>query len=96
MFSAHSYYQQDIQGINLSVLPWDCLRGKRILIAGATGLIGTFLVDTLFYLNKERNLKMTVYGVARDEKVARKRFKDIWKNENFSFYSWDVVGLSMM
>ena len=30
MFSSHSYYQQDIQGINLSVLPWNLLQGKRI------------------------------------------------------------------
>ena len=48
MFSLHSYYQQDIQCMNLMPLPWERLRGKRILLAGATGLIGTFLVDTLF------------------------------------------------
>ena len=46
MFSLHSYYQQDIQCMNLMPLPWERLRGKRILLAGATGLIGTFLVAT--------------------------------------------------
>lgn len=91
MFSAHSYYQQDIQGINLTALPWDRLRGKRILLAGATGLIGTFLVDTLFYLNTTRQLDVTVYAIGRDEKTARERFKDIWEDSHFSFYTWDVT-----
>ena len=91
MFSSHSYYQQDIQGINLSVLPWNQLQGKRILLAGATGLIGTFFVDTIFYLNKVRNLDVTVFAVGRDESTARERFKDIWEDDRFSFYAWDVT-----
>ena len=91
MFSSHSYYQQYIQGINLSVLPWNQLQGKRILLAGATGLIGTFFVDTIFYLNKVRNLDVTVFAVGRDESAARERFKDIWEDDHFSFYTWDVT-----
>ena len=91
MFSSHSYYQQDIQGINLSVLPWNQLQGKRILLAGATGLIGTFFVDTIFYLNKVRNLDVTVFAVGRDESAARERFRDIWEDDRFSFYAWDVT-----
>ena len=91
MFSLHSYYQQDIQCMNLMPLPWERLRGKRILLAGATGLIGTFLVDTLFSINRIRQLGMTVYAVGRDEDTARQRFDDIWEDPHFSFYPWDVT-----
>ena len=91
MFSLHSYYQQDIQCMNLMPLPWERLRGKRILLAGATGLIGTFLVDTLFSINRIRQLGMTVYAVGRDEDTARQRFDDIWEDPRFSFYPWDVT-----
>ena len=91
MFSLHSFYQQDIQGVNVMSLPWERLRGKRILLAGATGLIGTFLVDTLFNLNNIRQLGITIYAVGRDEDTARQRFDDIWEDEHFSFYPWDVT-----
>ena len=67
------------------------MRGKRILLAGATGLIGTFLVDTLFSINRIRQLGMTVYAVGRDEDTARQRFDDIWEDPRFSFYPWDVT-----
>ena len=77
--------------MNLMPLPWERLRGKRILLAGATGLIGTFLVDTLFSINRIRQLGMTVYAVGRDEDTARQRFDDIWEDPRFSFYPWDVT-----
>ena len=40
-------YNDDIQQIYEENLPWDTLSGTNILITGATGLIGSTLVEVL-------------------------------------------------
>ena len=55
-------------------VPWDRLRGKTVLITGATGLIGLTLTGALLYANKERGLGMKVLALVRDEGRARQRF----------------------
>ena len=40
-------YREDVCRTASLPLPWDRLAGKTILISGASGLIGTFLIDVL-------------------------------------------------
>ena len=42
-------YKEDVQRVAEQVLPWEKMENKCILICGATGLIGSFLVDVLMY-----------------------------------------------
>ena len=49
---------QDFEQISASPLPWGELKGKRILITGATGFIGGYLAKTLCWLNSRLSLKM--------------------------------------
>lgn len=55
-------------------IPWDELRDQVILITGATGLIGSSLIDLLLYANKKKNLGITILALVRDEKRAFTRF----------------------
>lgn len=55
-------------------VPWEKLRGKTLLITGATGLIGSTLTGALLYANEKRQLGMTVLALVRDENRARQRF----------------------
>ena len=55
-------------------IPWERLRGKTLLITGATGLIGSTLTGALLYANAKRQLDMTVLALVRDENRARQRF----------------------
>ena len=57
-------YQQDVCKIAMQPLPWEKLKGKSLLISGATGLIGSFLIDVLMYLNKTQHLQCKVYALA--------------------------------
>ncbi len=56
-------------------IPWDKLKGSRILVTGATGLIGGQLALSLLNANKERALGLTVLAAVRNEEKARALFK---------------------
>ena len=58
----------DLQSLMILGMPiWKELSGKRILIAGSSGFIGSHLVETLLYMNRAMALKMTLYGLSRSE-----------------------------
>ena len=48
MYFSSPLYQEDIRrAARVSFLPWESLQGESVLITGATGLIGTCLIDIL-------------------------------------------------
>ena len=82
-------YLEDIAYVTKLDLPWENLQGKNILISGATGLIGSFLVDVLMSLN-EKGLNCTVYALNRNEEKAIQRFPK-WINSNYlHFIPYDI------
>lgn len=66
-------------------IDWDRLRGATILVTGATGLIGASFIKSLDYANKEKDLKLQIIALVRDETRARARFSEILPNEMLSF-----------
>ena len=40
-------YVEDVRFVAELNLPWECLKSKSIMISGATGMIGSFLVDVI-------------------------------------------------
>lgn len=40
-------YKEDIEYVANLELPWEKLKNKSVLITGASGLIGSFLIDVL-------------------------------------------------
>lgn len=83
-------YVEDLEYAAQVDLPWEKLSGKSILLSGATGMIGSFLIDVIMYKNKHDNLNCHVYAVGRNEDKARKRFGAYWGNNNFDFVKHDV------
>ena len=81
-------YRNDIRSISKLNIPWDKLSGCNILVAGATGLIGECLVETLM-LNPRRDYH--VYASGRNEERAKLRFKEFVGNTNFHFIKYDVL-----
>ncbi|MDE5715807.1 MAG: NAD-dependent epimerase/dehydratase family protein [Anaeroplasmataceae bacterium] len=52
-------------------------KNKTILITGGTGLIGSYLIRTIKYLNEEKSLNVKIIGVARNkEKVLKLKLED--------------------
>lgn len=78
-----------LQDIDNALRHQDLMRldGCRILITGATGLIGGCLVDVLMRSGTD----CEVYAFGRNEERARKRFESYWNCRNFHFIKGDVT-----
>ena len=69
-------------------LPWGKLSGCNILVTGATGLIGSALVDVLMANPSKDYL---IYALGRNEKRAQARFVRYKDDPSFHFQSGDVT-----
>ena len=83
-------YQEDIQMVASKPLPWEKLEGKRMLVSGATGLVGSFLVDVIMYKNRMNNLNCKVYALGRSQEKAKTRFGYCFNTELFQFIPYDI------
>lgn len=84
-------YQKCIQRAAESSVPWEQLSGKRILIAGATGLIGRCMIDILMHKNRQDNMNCSVTALSRNEKSAREYLDETYFDSLlFRYVSHDV------
>lgn len=79
-------YKEDIQKCAEIQIDWTKLENKSVLITGASGLIGSFLIDVLMY--KDMNCK--IYALGRNVEKAKQRFAPYWEDENFQFVVSDI------
>ncbi len=79
-------YLQDIRRVTELELPWEQLRGSTMMISGATGMIGSFLIDVLM----EKGLDMTILALGRNEEKAKARFARWWNCKGFRFCQCDI------
>ena len=70
--------QEDIKGIIKRDIKWEKLIGKTILITGATGMLGGYMLRTLVDLNKIEQYDMKLYALVRNpDKVPAELRDDI-------------------
>lgn len=82
-------YRNDIYTVSsLADLPWEKFAGKNILITGATGLIGSCLVDVLM---TRQNSDYCVYAVGRNKSRADARFMHYYNSDRFVFIEHDIT-----
>lgn len=82
-------YIEDLEYVAGLDIPWEKLKGKSVLISGATGLIGSFLVDVILTKNEEE-LNCTVYALSRNEEKAKARFSKWINDEHLVFIPYDI------
>lgn len=81
-------YIEDIQIAAKADIPWNKLSGKNILVTGATGLIGSCVVEILM---SRENIDYHVYASGRNESRVYKLFAGYQKSPFFHFVKHDVV-----
>jgi nucleoside-diphosphate-sugar epimerase len=82
-------YLEDVRYVAQLPLPWEKLTNKSVLLSGASGLVGSFLVDTIMERNKF-GMNCRVYALGRNEAKAKQRFDYCWKDPLFAFVSCDI------
>ena len=87
---SHSLYQEDLA----MAIPYiQKLREKKkevsVLVVGATGLVGSFLVDAMLYYNVYVEDCITVYAMGRDRTRLEQRFKS-WKSKRLMYLEHDI------
>ena len=83
-------YMEDVRQVAKLPLPWEKLKNKSMMISGATGLIGSFLVDVILEKDKTDNLNCLVYALSRDIEKARARFSIFTDFSHLVLYPYDV------
>lgn len=71
-------------------VPIEDIKGKRILVTGATGLLGSMICKFLFYLSENGWQNKTV-AVVRDIKKIQSVFPDVEEGAYFSFLKQDIA-----
>lgn len=83
------YYELIDRVANLP-LPWEFLKNRKVLLSGASGMIGTFLIDVLMQRNFKWQDNILIIAIARNQSTAQERFSEYWTNNNFLFSSHDI------
>lgn len=65
---------EDINGIVSEFGAWEELRGRTILVTGATGFIGSLLIKTLLCANDRLGLAMKIVGQGRSTEKMNRSF----------------------
>lgn len=81
---------RDLRIITNSAVNWRMYLNSTVLITGATGRLGRYILETLADIDLEYNLNMRILGLARSEKKARDIFGNLLDLPNVKFLYQDV------
>ena len=86
----NQFYIEDVHSVSSLPLPWHKLENKSLMLSGATGLVGSFLVDVIMEKTLSSNLNCHVYALCRNEVKAKNRFSKYAEDKLLSFVSYDI------
>ncbi|MDE4541323.1 NAD-dependent epimerase/dehydratase family protein [Thermoanaerobacterium sp. R66] len=90
MYYNNSIYREDLKSVLNSNIQFEKIKGSSILVTGASGMIGSFLVDVLMLCNDLYSLDIDVFAMSRNKISLEKRFKTHYGNPYFHILQHDV------
>lgn len=91
MLQLKSIVLEDLKNIISEDINWRKLRNKTVLISGANGMIATYIIYTLLYLNDVKDMHISIVGLVRNEMKARARFGTLLARDDFKLLVQDVA-----
>ncbi|WP_397534529.1 NAD-dependent epimerase/dehydratase family protein [Roseateles sp.] len=87
----------DVAAVAAHALPWQRLGGCRVLVTGAGGFLGGYLVRSLLALHRLGKVDKPVQVVAmvRDAARARTRLADICGDPHLELLEWDLSRIAV-
>ena len=73
------------------LVDWERFRNKTVLISGAGGMLPSYLVETLLFLNESRACNIRVIALVRNEEKAKKTFREHAGDRQLTFLVQDVT-----
>ena len=80
----------DMETVYLSA-DWSALKTKSIYVSGAGGMLASYLVLFLIYLNEKHDFGITIYAGIRNGSKAKHRFGEYSERDYFVLIPGDVV-----
>lgn len=95
MWIDNEIYRKDMQGlVECKCIDWNKIAGKTVLVTGATGLIGSTLIDSLLYADTTIGLNIRIVALVRNVEKARIKFeKQLLDSNNLEFIEGTVEDL---
>ncbi len=90
MMNAAFDFSREIEQCASLDIDWSKIDHKRMMITGATGMVGKYMIEVLLYRNAHFDAGITVYAVGRDEEKFRSRFGGLAGSEGLKFFKADV------
>ncbi len=78
-------YIKDFEEIYQADIEWELIDGKAFLITGATGMLASYFVYYLCFLNEYKGFHIKIVAQGRNKEKAYDRFFDILEKEYFEF-----------
>lgn len=82
--------QQVVKSVDLSEL-----KNSSVFVTGATGLIGSFVIRVLLYLNRELDFNVNIIGLIRNKDKAEKVFGDDCANKSIRWIIGDIRNFNL-
>lgn len=87
-------YREDVETAIAHTVNFDAFRNKRVLVVGASGLIGSFITDCFLYADEKYGAGITVYAASRNARQLGNRFGGEQKGSLY-FIEADVTDLDL-
>lgn len=91
MLLENEIYLTELTKINQAKNDWDQIDSHSFLIIGATGMIGSYMIDVLMMRNEQLNANIHIYAMGRSIKRLTKRFSMYVDSEFFHLVEGDVT-----
>lgn len=90
MIYDHELYQEDLELLAQVDIEWERIKGKSILITGASGMVGTFLTDVLMKRNEKYGAEIEIHLLSRNLEKLKSKFNHYKSTSYLKFIEQDV------
>lgn len=91
MLTQNAFYQTDLENVLNSNQNWNAIDEHSFLVIGASGMVGSFLIDVLMKRNTLYNSNINIFAMGRNKDHLVERFGEYLSSPMFHLVVGDVT-----